>query len=405
MKYTPEEVIQFVQEEDVKFIRLAFCNVYGKQHNVAIMPSELKRAFTYGIAFDASAVEGFGGEIRSDLLLHPDPSTLIQLPWRPEQGKVVRMFCDISYPDGRPFERDTRSILKRAVADAGARGVQFAFGAEMEFYLFRLDEYGEPTSIPYDHAGYMDVAPEDKGENVRREICLMLEQMGIQPECSHHESGPGQNEIDFRYSDPMAAADNALTFRAVVNTIAVQSGLAADFSPKPLPGQPGNGMHINISARSRDGRDVMPQVIAGILAHIAEMTVFFNTTESSYQRFGSSKAPRYISWSSENRSQLIRIPAAKGEYRRAELRSPDPLCNPYLAFALLIHAGLDGIKKNLPLPEAADINFFTAPESVKSKFRTLPGTLFAAKAAAAESRFLAELLPEALLRSYTKILL
>lgn len=229
--------------------------------------------------------------------------------------------------------------------------------------------------------------------------------MGIRPECSHHEQGPGQNEIDFRYSDPMAAADNALTFRAVVNTIAVQSGLAADFSPKPLPGQPGNGMHINISARSRDGRDVMPQVIAGILAHIAEMTVFFNTTEASYQRFGSSKAPRYISWSSENRSQLIRIPAAKGEYRRAELRSPDPLCNPYLAFALLIHAGLDGIKKNLPLPEAADINFFTAPESVKSKFRTLPGTLFAAKAAAAESRFLAELLPEALLRSYTKILL
>ena len=165
MKYTPEEVMQFVQEEDVKFIRLAFCNVYGKQHNVAIMPAELKRAFTYGIAFDASAVEGFGGEIRSDLLLHPDPSTLIQLPWRPEQGKVVRMFCDISYPDGRPFERDTRSILKQAAATAEAKGFRFAFGAEMEFYLFRLDEYGEPTRIPYDRAGYMDIAPDDRGEN------------------------------------------------------------------------------------------------------------------------------------------------------------------------------------------------------------------------------------------------
>lgn len=178
MKYTPEEVIQFVQEEDIKFIRLAFCNVYGKQHNVAIMPSELKRAFAYGIAFDASAVDGFGGEIRSDLLLHPDPSTLIQLPWRPEQGKVVRMFCDISYPDGRPFERDTRSILKQAVAQADARGFRFAFGAEMEFYLFRVDEQGNDTKIPYDRAGYMDIAPDDKGESIRREICLMLEQMG-----------------------------------------------------------------------------------------------------------------------------------------------------------------------------------------------------------------------------------
>ena len=249
MKYTPEEVMQFVQEEDVKFIRLAFCNVYGKQHNVAIMPAELKRAFTYGIAFDASAVEGFGGEIRSDLLLHPDPSTLIQLPWRPEQGKVVRMFCDISYPDGRPFERDTRSILKRAVATAEAKGFRFAFGAEMEFYLFRLDEYGEPTRTPYDRAGYMDIAPDDRGETIRREICLMLERMGICPESSHHESGPGQNEIDFRYSDPLAAADNAVTFHAMVRTVAAQNGLCASFSPKPLADCDGNGMHINVSVK------------------------------------------------------------------------------------------------------------------------------------------------------------
>ena len=402
MRYTEDEIRQYVIEEDVKFLRLAFCDVYGKQKNISIQPDELERAFEYGIAFDASAIPGFGSEIHSDLFLQPDTGTLCVLPWRPDHGRVVRMFCSILHPDGTPFESDTRRVLQNAVDAAEAMGVSFSFGSEMEFYLFQRDENGEATRVPYDRAGYMDIAPEDKGENIRRDICLTLGQMGIRPECSHHEQGPGQNEIDFRYSDPMTAADNALTFRAVVNTIAVQSGLAADFSPKPLPGQPGNGMHINISARSRDGRDVMPQVIAGILAHIAEMTVFFNTTESSYQRFGSSKAPRYISWSSENRSQLIRIPAAKGEYRRAELRSPDPLCNPYLAFALLIHAGLDGIKKNLPLPEAADINFFTAPEAVKAKFRTLPGTLFAAKAAAAESRFLAELLPEALLRSYTE---
>ena len=401
MEYTPREVMEFVEQEDVKFIRLAFCNVYGKQHNVAIMPGELPRAFAYGIAIDASAIEGFGGEVRSDLLLRPDPSTLIQLPWRPEQGKVVRMFCDIFYPDGRPFERDTRSILKKAVSEAAEKGIEFAFGAEMEFYLFKLDEYGQPTTLPHDQAGYMDIAPDDKGEHIRREICLMLEQMGIRPESSHHESGPGQNEIDFRYSDPLTAADNAVTFKAVVNSVAVRNGLAADFSPKPLMGQPGNGMHINISAKSRDGAEVMPQIIAGILAHIAEMTVFLNTREESYHRFGSSKAPRYISWSSENRSQLIRIPAAQGEYRRAELRSPDPLCSPYLAFTLLIRAGLDGVTRQLVLPEAADVNFYTAANDVKARFHTLPETLEDARSLAASSAFIAEHLPKTIIQQYT----
>ena len=247
----------------------------------------------------------------------------------------------------------------------------------------------------------MDIAPEDKGENVRREICLTLEQMGIRPECSHHEQGPGQNEIDFRYSDPLTAADNAVTFRAVVNSVAVRNGLAADFSPKPLADKPGNGMHINISAKSRDGEDVMPRIIAGILSHVAEMTVFLNTREESYHRFGSSKAPRYISWSSENRSQLIRIPAAQGEYRRAELRSPDPLCSPYLAFTLLIRAGLDGINRRLVLPDAADVNFYTAPASVRAQFHTLPETLEDAKTAAAGSEFIAQCLPDSIIRPYT----
>ena len=402
MKYTPEEVTQFVQEEEIKFIRLAFCDVYGKQHNVAIMPSELKRAFEFGIAVDASAICGFGGEVRSDLLLHPDASTLIQLPWRPEQGKVVRMFCDISYPDGTVFEGDTRSILKKAISAAESKGYSFAFGAEMEFYLFKINEQGEPTKVPYDRAGYMDIVPEDKGENIRREICMMLEQMGIQPESSHHESGPGQNEIDFRYSDPLTAADNAVTFHGVVKTVAAQNGLCADFSPKPLPDCDGNGMHINISAKGQGKSDLMPYVIAGILEKIGDMTVFLNPCEESYRRLGHDKAPSYITWSAENRSQLIRIPAAVGEYRRAELRSADPMANPYLAYALLIYAGLYGIEKKLSLPPSADFNLYTASAEVLADYRKIPGSLYEAAAAANASEFIRERLPQSVISAYTR---
>ena len=207
MKYSKDEIKQYVVEEDVKFIRLAFCDLSGKQKNISIHPDELDRAFEYGIAFDASAIPGFGDEVRSDLFLRPDSGTLCMLPWRPDHGRVARMFCGIARPDGTPFEADGRQLLKQAIAAAAEMGVTFAFGTEMEFYLFRRDELGEPTKQPYDHAGYMDIAPEDKGENVRREICLTLEQMGIRPECSHHEQGPGQNEIDFRYSEPLTAAD------------------------------------------------------------------------------------------------------------------------------------------------------------------------------------------------------
>ncbi len=402
MKYSKEEVIQFVAEEDVKFIRMAFCDIYGKQKNISIMPGELERAFEYGIAIDASAIDGFGGEVHSDLFLHPDTSTLCVLPWRPEHGKVVRMFCTVTYPDGTPFEADTRALLRKASEDAEKEGISFAFGSEMEFYLFKCDENGEPTNIPYDNAGYMDVAPEDKGENVRREICLTLERMGINPESSHHEEGPGQNEIDFCYSHAITAADDALTFRSVVLAVAARNGLCADFSPKPIENKAGNGMHINFSAKRADGADIMPHVIAGILAHIREITAFLNITESSYKRFGSNKAPKYISWSGENRSQLIRIPAAQGEYRRAELRSPDPMCNPYLAFTLLIRAGLDGVKNNMVLPVAADINLYTASEEVTAHYEKLPETLEEAKAAAKASAFVAENLTASIIADYTE---
>ena len=394
MIYTAQEVFDFVKEEDVKFIRLAFCDTLGRQKNISILPSELRRAFEDGISFDASAICGFGGAEKSDLLLFPDPSTLNILPWRPSHGKVVRMFCDIRHPDGTPFSRDTRAILRRAVADAKAAGITVQFGAEIEFYLFKTDENGDPTKIPFDHATYMDVAPEDKGENVRREICLTLLDMGIQPESSHHEEGPGQNEIDFRYSDAMRAADDAMNFITVVKATARQNGLYADFSPKPLENESGNGLHINMSVKCADGTDRTPAFMAGILAHIRDLTAFLNPSEASYSRFGKCKAPKFVTWSHENRSQLIRIPAAKGEYRRIELRSPDPSANPYLAYALLIWAGLDGIEKDMCPAPAVNLNLLAAPESETREFDTLPGSLKEAVALANGSALVRRVLGE-----------
>lgn len=400
MKYSQEEVMQYISEEDVKFIRLAFCDVCGRQKNISIMPDELQRAFEYGISIDASAIKGFGDETHSDLLLHPEPDTLMPLPWRPEHGRVVRMFCTISYPDGRIFECDTRSILKQAVKEGLDAGFEFCFGAEQEFYLFKLDDNGDVTNEPYDNAGYMDIAPEDRGENIRREICLTLEQMGIHPESSHHEEGPGQNEIDFRYSDPVSAADNAMTFKTVVKTVAHRNGLSASFSPKPFNDRPGNGFHINMSVKSADNNDYMDYVIAGIMAKIPEMTLFLNPLEESYKRFGTNKAPKYISWSNENRSPLVRIPAAAEKYRRAELRSPDPTANAYLAFALVIYAGLYGIRNRIKLPAAADINFFKASPDELSKFRQLPDNLNEARVAARSSEFIKKYIPDAILEVY-----
>lgn len=387
MIYTAREVYDFVRQEDVKFIRLAFCDVNGKQKNISITPDELPRAFSDGISFDASATKGFGDEVGSDLLLFPVPSTLNILPWRSSHGNVIRMFCSMKYPDGTQFEKDSRMILQRAVDAAAAKGVSVQFGAEFEFYLFNTDEKGMPTDEPFDRAGYMDVAPEDRGENARREICLTLLEMGIKPESSHHEEGPGQNEIDFRYSDAMTAADNAMNFMTVVKAAAQRNGIYADFSPKPLPGESGNGLHINMSVKTADGEDHTNAFMAGILAHIKEMTAFLNPTEDSYKRLGEKKAPKYITWSPENRSQLIRIPAAKGEYRRIELRSPDPTANPYIAYALLIMAGLDGIERELTAPEAVNVNLYKADSSVTEPLDRLPASLDEAIAVAEGSDF------------------
>ena len=396
MLFTGDEVFDFIEQEDVKFIRLAFCDVYGRQKNISIMPEELKRAFSDGISFDASAIRGFGNEVKSDLLLFPIPSTFNVLPWRPSRGKVVRMFCDIRRPDGTPFEKDPRKILKDAVKAAAEKGISVNFGSEFEFYLFKTDENGNSTKIPFDNAGYMDVAPDDKGENIRREICLNLYDMGIRPESSHHEEGPGQNEIDFRYSDAVTAADNAMNFITVVKACAMNNGLFADFSPKPLKNESGNGMHINMSVKSADGRDVTPGFMAGVMNRVREITAFLNPSEDSYRRLGEKKAPKYITWSHENRSQLVRIPAAKGEYRRIELRSPDPTANPYIAFALLIYSGLEGIENALSAPEAVNANLFTADESVTKGLQSLPQSLAEAKEIARNSEFVKAHLPKGL---------
>lgn len=400
MHYTEDEVIQYVREEDVKFIRLSFCDVFGRQKNIAIMPDELERAFSQGIAFDASAIAGFGDEAHSDLFLHPEPSSLIPLPWRPEHGKVVRMISSISYPDGTPHESDTRRLLIESARKAEADGLRFYFGSEEEFYLFRLDSDGNPTAVPHDQAGYMDLAPDDAGENVRREVCLMLDSIGIHPESSHHEEGPGQNEIDFRYSDPVQAADNALVFQTIVKIIAKRNGLYADFSPKPIADKAGNGLHVNISVKADDGSDNLGYVIAGLLEFAPDMTLFMNPVSASYSRLGNHKAPTYISWSEGNRSQLIRVPAAEGEYRRAELRSPDPLSNPYIAFSLMIEASLHGIRNRLPLPSPSDFNIYKAENSNLKGLRRLPLSISEACRIASESDFVKEHIPSQILAAY-----
>lgn len=399
MKYSEKEVLQFIAEEDVKFIRLAFCDIFGSQKNISIMPGELPRAFSDGIAIDASAVNGFGGEMHADLFLHPDAGTLTVLPWRPEHGKVVRMFCSVSHPDGTPFENDTRSILIRAIEEAEKAGCKFSFGSQTEFYLFKKDEKDMPTTEPHDNAGYMDIAPADKGENVRREICLCLEEMGIRPESSHHEEGPGQNEIDFRSSDALTAADNAVTFLSVVKTIASRNGLHADFSPMPIEGRPGNGFHIILECRVKTDAE-RQQIMAGILAKIEEVTVFLDPTEESFMRLGTYKAPQYVSWTRESRSQLIRIPARTNNFECFELRSPDPAANPYIAYALLIYAGLYGISHSLTLPPPTDFNLRGASQAVRSQYTQLPKNLSEARKKAARSDFIKEHLPQSLLEGY-----
>ena len=395
-------ILEYVKDDDVKFIRLQFVDVFGNQKNISIMPSELERAFEFGVSIDAWAIKGFKGEEKSDLLLFPNPETIAILPWRPREGRVIRMICDIKNPDGTPFEVDTREVLKNAISYAKGNGVSFGFGSEMEFYLFKEDINGNPTKEPYDNAMYMDVAPEDRGENIRREICLALSEMGIQPSGSHHEEGPGQNEIHYHYADPLTSADNAITYKNVVRTIASINGIYASFEPSPLEGKPGNGHHINISVDSENKEKDFYYAIAGILKHIKELSLFLNPTENSYQRLGHHSAPKYIAYSYENRSDLIRIPAAKGEFKRFELRSPDCIANPYIAFSLLIYAMMDGILNKLEPGDPLNLNLFEADDAILKTLDVLPKDLAEAKDIASKSEFIKKYLNERILESFLK---
>lgn len=385
---TQKEVMEYVEEENVKFIRLAFFDVKGHQKNISIQPSELLRAFSTGISFDASSIEGFNDEAHSDLFLVPEPRTLSILPWRSFDGSVVRMYCDIYNPDGTLYKNDTRYLLKQALEQAKKAQIEIRCGNEYEFYLFQLDEKGKATKTPLDRAGYMDIAPFDQGEDVRRQICHYMMEMGMEPEASHHEQGPGQNEIDFRYNNPLLAAEDGATLRWVIKTVAQANGLVANFMPKPLKEEAGNGFHINMSTNSH-----MDEFMAGILNHIKEITLFLNPTENSYDRLGEDKAPIYVSWGYNNRSTLIRIPAGN---KRLELRSPDCLANTFLAYTLLIYAGLDGIEKHMTCMEPTSLNLFKET----GEFDVLPQSLKEAKKLAKNSDFVKKYVPENILKAY-----
>lgn len=406
MLRTVEEALQFVEENDVKFIRLTFCDVFGVQKNISIMPSELAHAFRDGIPFEASAVQGFMSNESAELLLFPDPNTLAFLPWRPATGRVVRVFCNICYPDGKPFLGDGRFMLKQAIKRLKAANLECKLGTECEFYLLELNEDGSVSRRPNDHAGYLDVAPLDKGEDVRRQICLYLEEMGIQPKTSHHERGPGQNEIDFSASAPMTAADDFLSFKTVVKTVANYNGLYASMLPKPFEGQYGCGLHTHFFLY-RDGENIFginsPEqatarhFIAGILNRICEITLFLNSLTNSYARFGSFEAPAYISWSDISRFQLISFPISSAKSVHMELRSPDSCLNPYLAFALLLNAGLEGVEQQLPLNEPLHSDEVPCDTG---QFARLPRDLGEAIAAAEGSDFVKSVITEDILQLF-----
>ena len=362
--YTKQDIIRMVEEEDVEFIRLQFTDMFGTLKNVAITKSQLEKALNNRCMFDASSIEGFVRIEESDMYLYPDLDTFAIFPWRPQQGKVARIICDIYRPDKTPFEGDPRYILRRTIEEAAKIGYHFDVGPECEFFLFHTDEDGGPTTISHERAGFFDLGPVDLGENARRDMVLTLEDMGFEIESSHHEAAPAQHRIDFRYDEALKTADNIMTFKLAVKTIAKRFGLFASFMPKPKHGINGSGMHLNISMK-KDGRNIFadPQdkrglseeayyFIGGLMKHMRGMTAVTNPLVNSYKRLVPGfEAPIYITWSDTHRRPLIRIPVERGESTRIELRSPDPAANPYLALAVCFAAGLDGIKNKILPPE------------------------------------------------------
>jgi len=370
-KYTKEDILRIVEEEDVRFIRLQFTDIMGTMKNVAITQGQLSKALNNEMMFDGYSIEGFVRIEESDMYLYPDLDTFEIFPWRPQNGKVARLVCDVYMPDGKPFEGDPRHVLRRIVSEAAALGYTFNVGPECEFFLFHTDEEGRPTTNTHDQGGYFDLGPVDLGENARRDMVLTLTDMGFEIEASHHEGAPGQHEIDFKYDEAFHTADNIMTFKLVVKMIAMRHGLFASFMPKPQTGISGSGMHINMSL-SRDGKNIFDDpngkgglseeayyFIGGLMKHAKGMAAVTNPIVNSYKRLVPGyEAPVYIAWSAGNRSPLIRIPSASGESARIELRSPDSAANPYLAIAVCLAAGLDGIRNKIEPPDSVDTNVY-----------------------------------------------
>ena len=416
-KYTKEDILRLAEEEDIEFIRLQFTDMFGVLKNVAVTTGQLEKALNNRVLFDGSAINGFVGIEESDMYLHPDPDTFSIFPWRPRQSRVARLLCNIHYPDGRPFEGDSRYILKKVLAGAKEKSVMFTVGPECEFFLYHLDDNGLPTTLTHEHAGFFDVAPMDLGENARRDIILTMEEMGYAIDSSHHEFAPAQHEIDLHYAEALKAADMITTFRLAARTVAKRHGLYATFMPKPQSGVHGSGMHINITP-VRNGINLFEDetdrnglsreaywFIGGILSHINEITAITNPLVNSYKRLGFGfEAPRYAAWSMTNRSSLIRIPATRGFNTRIEIRSPDSSANPYLTLAMCLAAGMDGIENRIMPPESVEQNLsaLTPDEAGRLGIQKLPGTLDEALRYLSESAFAEKILGNHIIREFVR---
>ena len=417
-RYTKDDIFRMVEEEYVEFIRLQFTDIFGTLKNIAITSSQLEKALDNKCMFDGSSVEGFVRIEESDMYLYPDYDTFEIFPWRPQQGKVARLICDVYTPDGKPFEGDPRWILKKTIKEANEMGYRFDVGPECEFFLFHTDDNGLPTTLSHEKAGYFDLGPNDLGENIRRDMVLTLEDMGFEIEASHHEVAPAQHEIDFKYDEALKTADNIQTFKMTVKTIAKRHGLYATFMPKPKFGISGSGMHINMSLATEEGKNIFADengkiglsddayhFIAGIMKHARGMSAITNPLVNSYKRLVPGyEAPVYIAWSAKNRSPLIRIPASRGNGTRVELRNPDPTANPYLVLALCLAAGLDGIKNKIEVPESVDCNIYemTPGERRAAGIENMPADLKEAVDCLVADEFLCSVLGEHITTKYVE---
>ena len=417
-RYTKDDIFRMVEEEDVEFIRLQFTDIFGTLKNIAITSSQLEKALDNKCMFDGSSVEGFVRIEESDMYLYPDYDTFEIFPWRPQQGKVARLICDVYTPDGKPFEGDPRWILKKTIKEANEMGYRFDVGPECEFFLFHTDDNGLPTTLSHEKAGYFDLGPNDLGENIRRDMVLTLEDMGFEIEASHHEVAPAQHEIDFKYDEALKTADNIQTFKMTVKTIAKRHGLYATFMPKPKFGISGSGMHIKKTKATKEGKNIFADekgkiglsddayhFIAGIMKHARGMSAITNPLVNSYKRLVPGyEAPVYIAWSAKNRSPLIRIPASRGNGTRVELRNPDPTANPYLVLALCLAAGLDGIKNKIEVPDSVDCNIYemTPGERRAAGIENMPADLKEAVDCLVADEFLCSVLGEHITTKYVE---